>query len=216
MFEIIEGHEELKWLFRKSLHTERHHILLVGPPATAKTLFLMEIERLPGAFFIDATHSTKVGIRELLTTVQPRYLLIDEIDKVRSEEFWNGLANILETGRISYAKHGQIVNVEVTLNVYATANKKEKLPSFLLSRFDVIEMKPYPPDILERIIMRLLVNRYGKSGELSKAIARFVIYEYGSNDVRDAVKAAKIVDTLEDLEMYKQAKLKYMGRKIQA
>lgn len=209
LFDVIVGHDEVKWLLRKSLKAERHHVLLVGPPATAKTLFLLEIARLPGAVFIDATHSTRVGLRELILTLRPRYVLIDEIDKVVNEDFWHGLNNIMETGIVSYSKAGEAVNVRVNVNIYATANTKRFIHETLLSRFDVIEMEPYDDETLRGIIVRLLVKHYKKSERLAERIADLVINDLGSRDVRDAIKAAKVIDSEEDLEMYRRTKLKY-------
>src|SRR3972149_1246586 len=50
LFEHIVGHEDVKYWIRKSLGSAMPvHILLVGPPATAKSLFLEGLGSLPGA-----------------------------------------------------------------------------------------------------------------------------------------------------------------------
>lgn len=213
LFDIIIGYDDLKWLFKKSLTAERYHILLVGPPATAKTLFLLELARVPGSVFIDVPHATKVGIREVILGYRPRYLLLDEIDKASSEDFWHGLANIMETGRISYAKHGEYVDIQVNVNIYATANWAKALPDHILSRFDKYELEPYDDETLHKIIVNLLVKQYRKPRRIAEGIADFIVYELGSRDVRDAIKAAKIVDTEEDMEMYRRTKMRYARRR---
>ena len=44
------GYDDVKKIFARSLRpTKRVHILLIGPPASAKTLFLLEVTRLPGS-----------------------------------------------------------------------------------------------------------------------------------------------------------------------
>jgi Holliday junction DNA helicase RuvB len=49
LFEDIIGHEDIKELLMASLLAERPvHVLLTGPPALAKTLFLWDIERACG------------------------------------------------------------------------------------------------------------------------------------------------------------------------
>jgi len=49
LFEDIIGHEEVKELLCASLLAEKPvHVLLAGPPALAKTLFLWDIERAAG------------------------------------------------------------------------------------------------------------------------------------------------------------------------
>jgi len=47
---------------------------------------LMEIERLPGAIFITGGTTTKVGLRDILLDKKPRFLIIDELDKISSPD----------------------------------------------------------------------------------------------------------------------------------
>jgi DNA replicative helicase MCM subunit Mcm2 (Cdc46/Mcm family) len=62
---------------------ESAHILLTGPPASAKTMFLLSLQqRLKSCYFVDGGNSTKAGIIDYLLANQPSYLLIDEIDKM--------------------------------------------------------------------------------------------------------------------------------------
>jgi predicted ATPase with chaperone activity len=43
-FEEIVGHDDIKQIFAKALHSKRPvHLLLVGSPGSAKTMFLTEI-----------------------------------------------------------------------------------------------------------------------------------------------------------------------------
>ncbi len=50
LFDYIVGHDEVKYWLQKSLVSpEPVHILLAGPPATAKSLFLEALRDLPGA-----------------------------------------------------------------------------------------------------------------------------------------------------------------------
>ena len=213
LFDVIVGHEELKWVFMKSLHKERYHILLVGPPATAKTLFLLAISQLPGAVFVDVPHATRVGIRDLIIQFRPRYLLLDEFDKANNEDFWHGLANIMETGKVVVTKHGTHFEMETNVNIYATANSDYNIPSHVMSRFDVYYLEPYDEETLYRIIVHLLVKMYSKPEKLARRIADVVIHELGSRDIRDAIKVAKIVDSEKDLENYLRAKKKYSKRR---
>ena len=212
LFETIEGHDELKWVFAKSLRTTGYHILLVGPPASGKTLFMLEIARLPGAVFVDVPHATRVGIRELILEYRPRYLLLDELDKATSKDFLNGLGNIMETGMLVVAKHGKYERIKVDLNIYATANSLRRIPEHIRSRFDIYVMPPYSDEELIRVITGLLVKRYGKPRRLAEAIAQAVVYDLKTRDPRDAVRIAKIVETVEDLRQYVRVKKKYGGR----
>jgi len=59
------------------------HILLVGPPESAKTMFLISLMRhLKNSYFTDGANSTKAGMVDYLFENGPRYFLVDEIDKM--------------------------------------------------------------------------------------------------------------------------------------
>ncbi|MBM3117995.1 MAG: hypothetical protein FJ006_00325 [Chloroflexi bacterium] len=66
LFSTVSGYEEIKAFLKKVLKAERFHVLLVGPPASAKTVFLLELARLPGSFYCLGSATTKAGIAEIL------------------------------------------------------------------------------------------------------------------------------------------------------
>jgi ATP-dependent protease Clp ATPase subunit len=68
------------------------HILLVGPPASAKTMFLTSLmHHLKSSYFADGANSTKAGMIDYLFENRPRYLLIDEIQLWEIHKYNNGL-----------------------------------------------------------------------------------------------------------------------------
>jgi MoxR-like ATPase len=83
-FEDIIGHEDIKRLFGLvSRSDEPTHVLLSGPPASAKTMFLLSLRRhLKDSYFVDGGNTTKAGIIDYLFKNRAPYLLIDEIDKM--------------------------------------------------------------------------------------------------------------------------------------
>jgi hypothetical protein len=53
LFEGIIGYDNIKRLFRMGLDSdEQSHILLSGPPASAKTMFLESLRKLKGSYFV--------------------------------------------------------------------------------------------------------------------------------------------------------------------
>jgi len=64
LFSVIVGFEDVKAVVRRSLEAERPvHVLLVGPPSTAKSLFLMELSRLPNArYALGGGRSSRAGV----------------------------------------------------------------------------------------------------------------------------------------------------------
>jgi hypothetical protein len=59
LFENIIGYDNIKRLFRMTLESNDHtttSILLSGPPASAKTLFLQCLMNLHNSYFIDCSN----------------------------------------------------------------------------------------------------------------------------------------------------------------
>src|SRR5438093_13471876 len=89
IFEEIIGHDHIKKLFQIVLTSnEPTHLLITGPPASAKTMFLLSTRHhLKNTYFIDGGSSTKAGIIAYLIANHPRYVLVDEIYRIaRSHE----------------------------------------------------------------------------------------------------------------------------------
>jgi len=66
-FQDIVGYEDIKRLFRMALDSEsRTHVLLVGPPASAKTMFLTSLlQFLKKAYFVDRLGHARITIWNL-------------------------------------------------------------------------------------------------------------------------------------------------------
>jgi predicted ATPase with chaperone activity len=62
LFEDIIGYDDIKTLFRMAINAnDPVHILLIGPPASAKTLFMRTLTQLQNSYLIDGGNSTKAG-----------------------------------------------------------------------------------------------------------------------------------------------------------
>jgi Holliday junction DNA helicase RuvB len=123
----IIGHEDIKRLFYLVLRSEEPtHIVLSGPPASAKTMFLTSLrQHLKDSYFIDGGNATKAGIIDYLLENRAPCLLIDEIDKMstRDQTF---LLNLMETGIITETKYGKTREAEIKASVFATCNDSRK------------------------------------------------------------------------------------------
>jgi len=101
IFEKIFGYEGIKRTLVRSLDSkEPVHILLVGPPGQAKTLFLKCVLEAFGekkAFFTVGGNASKSGLIDVLFDMQPKYLLIDEIEHLKPE-YQTALLSLMETG----------------------------------------------------------------------------------------------------------------------
>lgn len=97
LFEDIIGYDDIKRLFRMAINAnDPVHILLIGPPASAKTLFMRTLTQLQNSYFTDGGNSTKAGMIDYIFNNEPKYLLIDEIDKMSTKD-QTFLPNLIET-----------------------------------------------------------------------------------------------------------------------
>ena len=199
LFDIIEGYSDLKFIFKKALTTDKNiHILLVGKPATAKSLFLMDLERIGGRRILAGT-STKAGIRDVLFE-KPQLLLIDEMDKVNSSKDLSSLLTWMEEGRIIATKYEYSKDETIDKCIVVGAcNRTNGLPEELLSRFMVFYLKPYTRKQFAEAVMGVLTKREHADPEISKHITENLI-QFGYTDVRDAIKLYRLADNKEDVD----------------
>jgi len=204
----VEGYEDIKEVFLASLKADNPvHILLVGDPATGKSAMLMEVERLAGSVFVTAGSATAVGLRDILVDRRPKYLIIDELDKIRDPKDLSVLLTLMETGRVIVVKHRERREEHMKTWVFAACNTAKGLPPELLDRFLVFHLKPYDRETLKRVIVKTLTMREGVARDLADYIAEKVANIYGS--VRDAVKLARLAKTKEDVDKFLNIILKY-------
>jgi hypothetical protein len=67
-FSEIVGYSDIKELFMKCIQSNNMHVILDGPPASAKSLFLYEMLRNLGydAYFVDCTNASGPGLVDYL------------------------------------------------------------------------------------------------------------------------------------------------------
>ena len=69
VFSNIEGLDDIKEMMLRVLEsTERAHTLLIGPPASAKSLFMLQIEKFirSEVYFAEGSSTTKAGIQKFI------------------------------------------------------------------------------------------------------------------------------------------------------
>lgn len=200
LFEDIVGYNDIKQIFKMSLESHKPvHILLVGPPASAKTLFMLECMKLERSFFTLGSHSTKAGMIDYLFENRPRYLLIDEIEHMPYKD-QTILLSLMETGILSETKSQKTRNTQLKTWVFATCNNKERLLTPILSRFMIFHLKPYNRSKFIEISNKILVNN-GTNHDLANTISESVWNKLKSRDIRDSVKIAKLAKNKEDILM---------------
>jgi len=198
-FDTIVGRDDIKLILNKAILSERPiQVLMTGRPGSAKTMFLTEIMRkLKNSYFIVGSNTTKAGLVDQLFEKKPKYLLIDELDKMNGNDQVS-LLHLMETGIISETKVKKTRQMELTSWVFATCNNSEKIIEPLLSRFLVLKIPEYSFEEFREIAVSRLakedVDKY-----IASVIAEKVWNELESKDIRDVVKVARLTETVEDI-----------------
>jgi hypothetical protein len=98
-FENIQGYDDIKDIVKRALDTEENYnLLFIGPPASAKTLFLLGIIEYKKGVYFDGSNSTN-RILDVLEEKRPKIICIDESDKM-PKQFQDKLLNFMESGHI--------------------------------------------------------------------------------------------------------------------
>jgi holliday junction DNA helicase RuvB len=197
-FNDILGYNDVKRLFRMGLDSdEQSHILLSGPPASAKTMFLESLSKLKSSFFVDGASTTKAGLVDCLFLNNPKYLLIDEIDKMSSKD-QAMLLNLMETGIVSETKHNKTRIAHMKTSVFATSNNVREIITPLQSRFFVVELPPYTYEQFYQISVHLLTTDHKVSIAIAKNISDKVWAN--SRNIRDCVRIGRMAKSVDDIQ----------------
>jgi len=185
---------DVKWFIKNVFAKSRDpiYVLLVGPPASAKSLLCKILCNSLGDECIyiscEGPELTGAGLRELLLekTGKVKLVVFDELDKAR-RDVYEVLLSIVDPLRQSVSKvhAGSREQKKVRVKVIATANSIEEIrkragheiATALLSRLTIIHITPYTT-----------------TEEYVKAIVNYLIKKHGL-DTTTAEKIAKIATT---------------------
>lgn len=186
LFDCIIGYDDLKDEIKFTLREGRKsHYLLVGPPATAKSLFLMELGRLNGTYPATGSRVSGAGLTDALFNYQPRILLLDEIDKIPMDAT-AVLLSVMETGDVLETKYKRHRGLKLDLNVFAAGNTDKDLPPELLSRFDTkLYFSPYSFEEFASVC-RGYLSRYENAPEDIAEYIGIQTWQHLDRDVRTA------------------------------
>ena len=193
LFDSIVGYPDVKTLVRYALEAEKPaHLLLSGPPASAKTMFLLELRRLPQSYYALAATLTAAGLADVLFVYEPRFILIDEVERL-SPEHIGVLNSLMATGIVSETKHGKTRELELDTRVFAAGIRVEKLPQDLLSRFTKLHFASYTEQEFIEVSQRVLATRENIRMDNAEYIAGELWRLHGQDaDVRQCVQVARL------------------------
>ena len=189
VFSNIEGLDDIKEMMLRALEsTERAHTLLIGPPASAKSLFMLEIEKIMRSkvYFAEGASTTKAGIQKFIAENQHKeIIIIDEIDKMPMKD-QEGLLTMMERGNFTNTKVRNTQIIKPNIVIVATSNSTERLSKPLLSRFTLFEIPEYSYPEFEAISVRI-VKKLPRNTVIQIASS---VWKSGSRDIRDVLKIA--------------------------
>jgi len=203
IFSDIVGLEDVKDILLRALKADKPvHILLVGGAATAKTMILEALSRFYDVPVILAGASTRAGLRDYIVENVPEIMLIDELDKVENPLDLSVLLTWMETQKltVTMVTKKAYVKCPSVCKVIAACNSIKRIPPELLSRFVIVNLKPYTEEEVKAICVNILRNREGCSEELASKIADVVVGKLRSRDPRDCVKISRLAKTPEEVD----------------
>jgi DNA polymerase III delta prime subunit len=213
-FGNIEGYDDIKDLVRRALDSdENYNLLLIGPPASSKTLFLMGILDIrKDAIYFDGSNTTN-RILDVLEEKRPKIILLDELDKM-GKSWQTQLLNFMESGRVDVEQQRKQYHFEIKgAKVFATCNEINRLSKPLQSRFRKIFLPRYTEeqflDVSEKVLSKT-----------SPCIARYIgatVWK-SQGDIRDVISIGKLVrksDGPREIEQIMNTMTKY-GNMMQA
>jgi Holliday junction resolvasome RuvABC ATP-dependent DNA helicase subunit len=213
LFNEVYGYDDLKQLLCRMLASkESVSGVLIGPPASGKTMFLLAIQHSmeENVFFIDTTNASGAGIIDkLFSRPDTKIILVDEIEKMNKRD-QNMLLNLLETGILTSTKIRKTAEIEFKgIKLFATSNDIDRLSKPLRSRLIELHLPEYSKMEFTNIVIRLTHSRYKLNEETSKEIARVVWHEMGTKDIRDALQLSKLVTNIDDVKVMAATIMKY-------
>ena len=203
IFNDIVGPGDLKAVLMKCINSnEPVNVLLYGPPASAKTLFLLAINReLEKCYFIDGSNASGAGMIDyLFANKETKTLCIDELEKLDKRN-QNCLLNLLETGILSSTKVRNTSQQRMNVKAFATSNDVNRISKPLRSRFLEFHLDTYTHEEFLEISIKLLAKRYGHNRELSEAIADAVWNTMKSKDLRNVITIGRLAVTNDDVHV---------------
>jgi MoxR-like ATPase len=203
IFDNIIGYEGIKRTYLRSLNSvEPVHILLIGPPGRAKTLFLKSILETFGEkkeFFTVGGNASKSGLIDILFDMRPKYLLVDEIEHLKPE-YQTTLLSLMEAGILTQTTHSKIRQIHLKTWVFATSNGTKKLSEPLLSRFRIMYLSEYEFSQFYEIAVKKLLDE-GLDKKAADEIAISVWEQLPNPSIRNCVQIGRLVKNEPDIEM---------------
>jgi Holliday junction DNA helicase RuvB len=185
-FDNIHGYDDIKDVVRRALDAEdNYNLLFVGPPASAKTLFLLGILESRKGVYFDGSNTTN-RILDVLEDKRPKIICIDELDKM-SRQFQEKLLNFMESGHIKVDQMRKQYDFAIKgAKVFAACNEITQLSRPLQSRFRSLHLPPYNEEQFLEVSAKVFPKL-----KIAHVIGKAVWDQRGG--IRDVISIGKLI-----------------------
>lgn len=192
LFNDVIGYDDVKWLLRRGLTTDDiTNFLLVGPPGSAKTVFLLCIRELNNAVFVPGADSSSAGFLEALFENKPKYVLVDEVDDMNADN-QKSMSSYMETGIAKETKYDKTREMKINAKTFGSANSTGPIQNHILDRFNVLHFDKYSKDEFTNVCQHMLPKNEDVSEENAVRIAQLLWEQKRTSDVREAIRVARL------------------------
>jgi len=136
-FNNIQGYDDIKDIIRRAFAEANYNLLFIGPPASANTIFLLDILDMRK----DGSNTTS-RILDVLEKARSKIICIDELEKM-SRQFQNQLLNFMESGRIKVDQMRRYYDFEIKAPKSLPHVMTNRLSKPLQSRFRRLPIPKY-------------------------------------------------------------------------
>src|SRR5215467_11863529 len=201
-FSNIHGYDDIKDLVRRALDAEdNYNLLFIGPPASAKTLFLLGIMECRKGVYFDGSNATN----RILDVLEEKIICVDELDKM-PRQFQDKLLNFMESGHIKVDQMRKQYDFKIKgAKVFAACNEITRLSKPLRSRFRRLHLPPYTEEQFLQVSAKVLPKL-----KIAHVIGK-AVWDQGDN-IRDLISIGKLVrkiDGPEEVEQILSTMIKY-------
>ncbi len=207
-FENIQGYDDIKDIVKRALDAEdNYNLLFIGPPASAKTLFLLGIIEYKKGVYFDGSNTTS-RILDALEEKRPKIICIDELDKM-PKQFQEKLLNFMESGYIKVDQMCKHYDFKIKGAVFAACNEITMLSRPLQSRFRRLHLPRYSEEQFLEVSVKALPKL-----KIAHVIGKAVWNQRG--DIRDVISIGKLIrknDGPEEVEQILRTITKY-GKRV--
>lgn len=193
IFDDVVGYEDIKFIMRRSIATDDIvNILMVGPPGSAKTVFLMCINKLSDSVYISGKPTSGPGFMDKMFDEEPRYMAIDELDQMDSND-QEILSEYTETGMVVETKgNNKSREMRTNTKTFAACNNPRDILDNIENRFIDIHFEPYSYEEFIEVCEHIIPKNEGKSVDEANKIADAVWEFDGFGNVRKAIQASRL------------------------